>query len=488
MPGLFLQSTSKGFLQLKGGLGKAVTRLESQYQGLISNRLSVCKQNTKSLQAEINRIINQLNVVQRLLSSILNILIKILKFTSFLKKLTIGLLILIKILKFFPLPSRWTIVGMIVKMGDLLSKINFQLKAALLIISGLDLIVRYIASSLKALIEAIILLISQLKSVSDTLIQCSQNDLSILGAGDGIDLNGLGGGDNFELSEAERQALINDRNNRLQLGLDLNSSLNSLNFVLNQLTGQLGNLLNNNNSYKGFSFKIVEEETVDKVIAKRRYAIAVNTNGILTLQGNPSYATDTEVLIDELKLRIDSENLLGYVGSNNINPNISTSNQINTNGNTNIGGNFNNTLNNSSSNPNSDILDNSNILNNPNLGNLENMNSQDLDILNNELNDPNLERDIAEEFGLDNPDDILEESDESEKDIEDLINEDAGEKKLKDKFNKKQKRFVKFLEKKSEQGNSIATTIVERINNKQITVADAKGEWLIYRITKIQLT
>ena len=86
---------------------------------------------------------------------------------------------------------------------------------------------------------------------------------------------------------------------------------------INDLQDQLGGP-QNINSYKGFTFKVLDEETVTPGVAKRQYAIAINTNGILTLTGELTYATEDQVLIDELKLVIDSQNLSGYPGNQQV--------------------------------------------------------------------------------------------------------------------------------------------------------------------------
>ena len=67
-----------------------------------------------------------------------------------------------------------------------------------------------------------------------------------------------------------------------------------------------------NNSYKGFSFQfITEENKLSSIKLKRRYVIAVNTKGIMQLSGKPTYSTNDELLIQELKDIIDRDNLIG---------------------------------------------------------------------------------------------------------------------------------------------------------------------------------
>ena len=61
------------------------------------------------------------------------------------------------------------------------------------------------------------------------------------------------------------------------------------------------------NNYKGFTLEISEEQTNDKY--KRRFAQARNVQGIVVLKGAPSFSSNAQILIDEIKFLIDSNNL-----------------------------------------------------------------------------------------------------------------------------------------------------------------------------------
>jgi len=63
-------------------------------------------------------------------------------------------------------------------------------------------------------------------------------------------------------------------------------------------------------SYKGFTFDIKAKKTVEGT--PQNYAIALDVRGIQVLESLPSFASDTDVLIDELKLTIDRNNLSGF--------------------------------------------------------------------------------------------------------------------------------------------------------------------------------
>ena len=65
--------------------------------------------------------------------------------------------------------------------------------------------------------------------------------------------------------------------------------------------------------YKGFKFKIKEEQNIAFVVKgnKRRYAVAINRDGTEVLKSEFSFTLDPNDLIDQLKLVIDQQNLQG---------------------------------------------------------------------------------------------------------------------------------------------------------------------------------
>jgi hypothetical protein len=76
---------------------------------------------------------------------------------------------------------------------------------------------------------------------------------------------------------------------------------------LQQLEESLNNINVNNNTYRGFVLEIVEEPYSPTV--NRRKAIAKNTQGIILLSTPLTFSTENQVLIEEIKLLIDSNDL-----------------------------------------------------------------------------------------------------------------------------------------------------------------------------------
>jgi len=91
----------------------------------------------------------------------------------------------------------------------------------------------------------------------------------------------------------------------------LNSGLNNLSSdQLANLSSGLGYL--KGYDYKGFRFFIKEEENTKFVVKgnKRRYAVALNRDGNEILQSEYSFTLSPDILIEELKLKIDEKNLV----------------------------------------------------------------------------------------------------------------------------------------------------------------------------------
>jgi hypothetical protein len=111
----------------------------------------------------------------------------------------------------------------------------------------------------------------------------------------------------------------------LQDTLD-NSSLSTLNGLVNKvlptnnnnISNNNNNISNNNNNsiignYKGFTFVLKKEDDPKFVVKgnKRHYAVAVNTKGLEQLKSDYSFTLDPQQLISQLKLQIDNQNLQG---------------------------------------------------------------------------------------------------------------------------------------------------------------------------------
>jgi len=71
-------------------------------------------------------------------------------------------------------------------------------------------------------------------------------------------------------------------------------------------TGSEGTPLDPNYYYKGYELAIIQDPN-SPAIAPKRYAVAKDKRGIVVLKGQSSFSSDTQVLLDEIKFRIDNQ-------------------------------------------------------------------------------------------------------------------------------------------------------------------------------------
>jgi hypothetical protein len=83
------------------------------------------------------------------------------------------------------------------------------------------------------------------------------------------------------------------------------------------LTNSLRTNIDQFGEYKGFKFKIKEEQTLGAQQAivvkgnKRHYAVAINRDGVEVIKSDYSFTLDPNDLVEQLKLIIDQQNLQG---------------------------------------------------------------------------------------------------------------------------------------------------------------------------------
>jgi len=128
-------------------------------------------------------------------------------------------------------------------------------------------------------------------------------------AKNGLDtwLDPLSGFD-WDLYELNTQKLLEDLLNRLSntslvnrsLLDNIKTNLNNYKIQLNPATTGLYRARN------GVEFLIeVIDDTTSPAIAKRRFAVARNSQGIIVMKGQPSFASDINVLVREIRFRLD---------------------------------------------------------------------------------------------------------------------------------------------------------------------------------------
>ena len=93
--------------------------------------------------------------------------------------------------------------------------------------------------------------------------------------------------------------------------LDINGQIEVAGANTSNLNSLLGLNFGDLGTYKGFKLVLKEENNPKFVVEgnKRHYAIAINKNGVTTVQSDYSFTLDPNDLIEQLKLTIDQQNL-----------------------------------------------------------------------------------------------------------------------------------------------------------------------------------
>jgi len=310
MEGRFATSASEQFIKLKGNLSKSLDgaiathssilkqkgldQLESTKQAAISNAKekvlgggnplkNICSVNYDELNRKVKKLIAKLEAMSRIINNIITNLERLQSYTALLEAAGIIFSLLVEVLTLLPIPTMFSTIGITNKMSSILQIIKTKATGFLYIVTGINIILSSVRFLLAGISAAITAFLSTLQLLVNQLNDCDDEKRKKLGE---------------ELQTAVNR-LSYDNTNLIRLftldGDDINNGAIS--------SDKTGSTL-----YKGYSFRIIEEEVTDKSIKiKRRRALALNKMGIVALEGTPSFATDTNILIEELKLRIDYE-------------------------------------------------------------------------------------------------------------------------------------------------------------------------------------
>jgi len=60
------------------------------------------------------------------------------------------------------------------------------------------------------------------------------------------------------------------------------------------------------NNGRDYILSIIEDNSLDTTVP-RRVAVAKDNIGVIVLRGQPSFSSDTQILLDELKFRINNQ-------------------------------------------------------------------------------------------------------------------------------------------------------------------------------------
>lgn len=211
------------------------------------NKIQALNSNISSLQNSVSGVSSTVNKINQVLQVIQKLLF---------------------VLKLLPIPARFVTVGIIMTVTTVLNATMGNITQAASTVSQANNVIQSIKTNIAGIKQSLSLLLQQLNSLIVKVKQCP---------------------------------VIND---------DLKSKLNDQQLTLSNNIDGINSSFPEGTFYKGLKLDILEEKAIDPNIpALRRRAIASNAQGIEVIQGELTYATDKNVLFDELKLLIDKNNI-----------------------------------------------------------------------------------------------------------------------------------------------------------------------------------
>lgn len=248
----------------------------------------------------IIKTVNNINQIGQKLLKYVKLIQTYIKLTSSIIKVFRAI---IKLLKKLPIPAKFMLVGKIMKFSEMLNKFEDKINSALRILDALNTIIQLILSFIQNLLVKLQNINKQLQILQNNLEICDNTgNLSDIGNGSG-DYSDLVDGNNPNKNSPLIEEIKKARSK-------ITSTIEDLNLFINKYN-QARAL--NLNTVGGYILQIQEEELVDEGIKyKRRRGIALDNNGILVAQTDLTFATDTNIILEELKLKLQN---LGYVQS-----------------------------------------------------------------------------------------------------------------------------------------------------------------------------
>lgn len=229
-------------------------RLSTQLKGLINQ----FPKNGCPTKEELLNIINKRNALASGVNQLQNQIVSVGKVNEAINKITSPIPPIITTIKLLPIPTALPglTAGNIVSAGGILSDLKDLVKRFAAVGEGFGTLYNFIVKILDT--------VNNLTKTLDNLIEKCAKELGI----------------EYEIINNELNALSND-----------------------QLKEGFG-------TYKGFTFEI-KYAKLNETPYPKRFAQARNSKGIVTLTSDESFASDPNVLINELKFLIDTQNLEG---------------------------------------------------------------------------------------------------------------------------------------------------------------------------------
>jgi hypothetical protein len=230
--------------------------------------------NPAQLIPTINKLVRSVEALAKVLNTLSNYVNKLSKILNTLSTIVKIFAKLATVIRNIPLPARWATVGVILKLQKLADTLE---KKVALAQSNLDQTAQFLsafARSLDTVRQRINALLEALKILLEKLQACAKTkDLPVV--------NKL------------KDTIVN-----------LETTLNNINNALPKKPTK------KQIQYKGLTLDIIEEQVVDEgIVLTRRYGVALDARGVIVAQTDLTYATNLEIIYNELRFLIDKDKL-----------------------------------------------------------------------------------------------------------------------------------------------------------------------------------
>jgi len=268
-----VKQISKNKIKFSDSVNKLLNDLENEISKQIDNY--ICNPNVQNsigdvqkyaetIVTNLNNLINKKNKLSKTLNDLIKIFKTLTKIIDVTTILVTALEVSIQVLKLLPIPNQFTTVGLVLTLSDVLELVKVEL------------------NKIKSML-------TQLKSILDNFLNFIRSMLDKLKVLDGLF---------FKLNDKIKQCL-------------LNRNISSVNITTIDNVAIYEDLPVSNleeYTYKNFKFSIkIDNNNTTKYL--KRYAVALNTYGVIVLKGESSFTSDPQILIEELKFIIDKDNL-----------------------------------------------------------------------------------------------------------------------------------------------------------------------------------
>ena len=261
--------------------GPALQAIDNAANSIIQKQLSqlnsIIGKDLSKLVPMLQTIRIQVSAITKFCQAILSTIRAAQSYVNIAVTLVKILTVVTEFLKSLPIPNQFTVVGINVRFSDSLAKIE----------SFIDTIIQDL-NAISGLLNLLRSIVSDIYNDVQTII----NDISQIIV-------------NLEACNNAPNGLVDDLKSTLSMLKDTSDQLNA--FVQNNQnkTTQI------NNTYGGYSIQIIKEELVQgSNNIPRRYGIALDSDGVQIVKTTPTFASNDAIIIEEVKLLLESKKLI----------------------------------------------------------------------------------------------------------------------------------------------------------------------------------